>query len=71
MITVYIARFGHDEVEVEVMPGTTVAQVFQMSGIDLTGREQAYVDGVPAQPSSIVEDGDVVSIVTPKQAGAL
>lgn len=70
MITVYIARFGHDEIEMRVNENTTVAQVFAQSGIDLTGREQAYVDGVPALPGSIVENGDVVSIVTPKQAGS-
>jgi len=69
MITIYIARFGHDEIEMRVDEGTTVAQVFAQSGIDLTGREQSYVDGVPALPGSIVENGDVVSIVTPKQAG--
>lgn len=69
MITVYIARFGHEEVALDVEEGTTVAGVFAKSGIDLVGRQQAYVDGVPALPGSIVEDGDVVSIVTPKQAG--
>ncbi len=67
MIIVYIARFGHDEIEVEVTPGTTVTQVLRMSGIEISGREQCYVDGIQAQPGSIVEDGDVVSIVTPKQ----
>lgn len=70
MLTVYISRFGHDEIELEVPEGTTVAQVFAQAGIALSGREQAFVSGVPATMPSIVEDGDVINVVTPKQAGA-
>ena len=69
MNTVYIARFGHDEIAVEVPDGATVREVFAQTGYSNSGREVAYVDGVPATMSSIVEDGDVISIVTPKQAG--
>jgi len=69
MNTVYIARFGHDEIEIEVAEGATVQEVFAKTGYTNSGREVAYVDGVPATMRSIVEDGDVISIVTPKQAG--
>ena len=69
MLTVYISRFGHDEIELEVAEGTTVADVFARAGIALSGREQAFVSGVQATMRSIVEDGDVINIVTPKQAG--
>lgn len=69
MITVYIARFGHDEVVLNLEEGTTVSSALVRSGIELTGREEAFVSGVKAQPGSILEDGDVLSIVTPKQAG--
>ena len=66
---IFISRFGHDEIELEVPSGTTVAAVLQMSGIDLDGRQEVYVSGVRATPGSIVEDGDILSVVTPKQAG--
>ena len=34
MITVFIARFGHDEIELNLDNGTTVAAAFAASGID-------------------------------------
>ena len=70
MITVFIARFGHDEIELNLDNGTTVAAAFAASGIEMTGREQMYVDGIQALPGSVLENGDVISIVTPKQAGS-
>jgi sulfur carrier protein ThiS len=68
MITVYIARMGHDEIVVEIAEGSTVQAVFRQAGLTPTGREQAFVEGLPATMGAIVEDGDVISIVTPKQA---
>lgn len=67
MITVYIARFGHDEIELTLEDGTTVSAALQASSIELTGREEAFVDGIKALPSSILDDGDIISVVTPKQ----
>ena len=69
MLKVYISRFGHDEIMLNVVEGTSVREVFAQAGIEPNGREEAYVDGVRATMNSIVEDGDVISIVTPKQAG--
>ncbi len=69
MLTVYISRFGHDEIELEVPQGTTVREVFTRAGFTPEGREQAYVSGVLATLTSVVEDNDVINIVTPKQAG--
>lgn len=69
MLTVYISRFGHDEIELEVPEGTTVREVFSRAGLEISGREQAFVSGVQATMQSIVEDNDVINIVTPKQAG--
>ncbi len=65
---VYIARMGHDEIKLELPTGTNVAAALRAAHLDLTGREQAFVMGTPAQASSILEDGDVLSVVTPKQA---
>jgi len=69
MLTVYIARMGHDEIALQVEEGTRVRDVLTRSGMSLSGSEQAYVSGVSATMTSIVEDGDIISIVTPKQAG--
>lgn len=68
MINVYIARMGHEEINISVPAGSKVADVFRSAGMSPEGREQAFVMGVPATMDSIVEDGDIISIVTPKQA---
>ena len=68
MINVFIARMGHDEIELEVPEGTTVAEVFRLAGMTPQGKEQAFVMGVLATMASVLEDEDVISIVTPKQA---
>jgi len=68
MINVFIARMGYDEVEIEIASGATVAEVFRQAGMSPEGREQAFVMGVQATMASVVEDGDIISIVTPKQA---
>ncbi len=69
MLTVYISRFGHDEIELSVEQGTTVREAFTKAGLAPSGREQAYVSGVLATMTSVLDDGDVINIVTPKQAG--
>lgn len=63
---VFISRFGHDEIELELAEGTTVEIALSRAGISL-GTAQAFVSGVRATPQSILEDGDVVNVVTPKQ----
>jgi sulfur carrier protein ThiS len=69
MITIYIGRFGHDEIELQVAEGTTVGQALSQAGLSPKTSEKMFVDNVPAPLTAILEDGDIVSIVTPKQAG--
>lgn len=69
MITVYIARFGHDEVALTVPEGTTVEQALAQAGVRTSTREKLFVDNVPAPSHAVLEDGDILSVVTPKQAG--
>lgn len=69
MINVYISRFGFDEVELQVESGTTVSQALREAGISKKSTEKLFVDNVPAPDSAILEEGDIISIVTPKQAG--
>lgn len=68
-ITVTITRFGHNTQTVSVAEGSTVAQVLESAGIVLAGLEELFVEGQTAESNDILEDGDLLSIVTPKQAG--
>lgn len=69
-IAVSVSRFGHDPVPVCVPEGATVEEVLEKAEIELNGREEIFVAGVKADMDSEVEDKDILSIVTPKQAGA-
>ena len=69
-ITVTISRFGHEAKTVTLPEGATVAQALASASITLEGREEMFVEGVSAEQSDVVENGDILSIVTPKQAGA-
>lgn len=65
-ITVTIARFGSGTREVTVPVDTTVADALAAADLSPENGEVVMVAGVTAQPTDIVEDGDIVSIVTPK-----
>lgn len=69
-LAVAVSRFGHEPLPVCVDEGATVRDVLAKADIALTGREKVYVAGAEASMRDIVEDGDVLSIVTPKQAGS-
>lgn len=68
-MVVTIAKFGDDPMNVTVPVGSTVADVLAESGISLTGREKSYVEGEEATSTDVLENADILSIVTPKQAG--
>ena len=68
-IAVAVSRFGHDVVPVTVPEGATVSDVLREAGVSPATHEKLYVSGVVAESGDIVENGDVISIVTPKQAG--
>ena len=70
-ISVTISRLGNEPVTVTVPVDSTVAQALAKAGITLGSREELYVAGVPAQSGDILDDGDVLQVVTPKQAGAV
>ena len=69
-IIVTIARFGQNPQAVTVPKGSTVAEVLKAAGITTRGRETMFVDGEDAAKTDIMENGDILSIVTPKEAGA-
>jgi len=68
-IIVTIGRFGNPPVNVTVPEGASVAQVLDMAGIVPEGREELFVEGEKATDADVLENGDILSIVTPKQAG--
>ena len=68
-IAVTVSRFGHDPIPFAVEEGATVEEVLELADIELSGRETVYIDGEEVDSDVEVEDKDVLSIVTPKQAG--
>jgi tRNA G37 N-methylase Trm5 len=63
--TVKIVRMGRDEVIVNIEDAiTTVEQAFSSAGMDFnTIDRDVYCDGIKAEGSYKVNDGDVLSIV--------
>jgi hypothetical protein len=68
-MTITVSKFGDDPRNVIVPVGSTVADVLKAASITLTGRETAFVEGEQAERGDILENADILSIVTPKQAG--
>lgn len=69
-ISVAVSRFGQDTVMLKLAKGTKVGDALEKEGIELESNEKIFVAGEEATRNDILEDGDVLSIVTPKQAGA-
>lgn len=68
-IIVRIGRFGSDSSSVELEKDTTVADALEEAGISLGGEEKIWVNGEKATGRDILENGDVVNVVSPKEAG--
>lgn len=67
-IAVAVVSFGNDPQPLTLPVGSTVAQALAAAGIVRTSQE-FFVSGETAGDSDVLEDGDVLSIVSPKQAG--
>lgn len=68
IIAVSVVSFGNDPIALALPVGATVAQALAQAGIARSGQE-VFVSGETADDNDILESGDVVSVVTPKQAG--
>ncbi len=68
VIAVSVVSFGNDPIALALAEGSTVATALSKAGITPTGQE-VFVSGESASDNDVLEAGDVVSIVTPKQAG--
>lgn len=69
-IAVAVTRLGSDPIPVTLPKRATVSDALKAAKIGTTGREELFVDGQRANLNDILEDGDVLAVVTPKQAGA-
>lgn len=69
-ISVLIGRFGYTPDTVKVPKGATVAAALAAAGVDVEGSQRVSLNGDLVAPSKRVSGGDLISIVTPKEAGA-
>lgn len=71
VIAVAVTRLGADPVAVKLSKDDrTVRKALELAGIANAGRAEYFVDGQRAELDDILDDGDVLSLVTPKQAGS-
>lgn len=68
-INVVIARFGSDPEKLEIPGGATVENAFTEAGITPSSTEKVWVNGEKATRKDILEDGDNILLVSPKEAG--
>lgn len=69
VINVQISRFGQNTVSVDVAENSTVGEVLNAAGVSLSGSEKVFCAGVEATLTDLVDSGDVLSVISPKQAG--
>ena len=68
-IVVKITRFGADTISVTVPKDSTVEEVLEEGGVTLASNESIWVAGVEGSLSSIMDDGDILSLVGKKEGG--
>lgn len=66
---IHVSRFGQTTLTLNVPVDCTVTRALELASYQSRGNEKVFVAGVEASGDDILEDGDVLSIVTPKQAG--
>ncbi len=68
-IKVTIGRFGSEPQEVIIEKDSTIRTALQEVGIEITDSDKVWVNGTRASLRDILDEGDIVNVVTPKQAG--
>lgn len=69
-IAVAVSRLGSDVVPVTLPIGATVRDALDKADVSSSTRTEYFVSGVRADMDDVLEDGDVLALVTPKQAGS-
>lgn len=67
---VMVARLGNDPIAITVSGTSTVGLVLRKAEVILGGSEHVWVNGRTAGISKKVSSGDIITIVSPRQAGA-
>lgn len=68
-IAVAVSRLGSDVVPVTLPKDSTVRDALEKAGVTAGARTEYFVSGVKADMDDVLENGDVLALVTPKQAG--
>lgn len=68
-ISVRIGRFGSDSSTHSLPKDCTVEDALEEAGIPFSSTEKVMVNGERASSNDILENGDVVNIFSPKEAG--
>lgn len=69
-IAVNVSRLGADPIAVVLPEGSTVADALTKSGVTVAANAELFVDGTRAERNDVLDDKDILTIVTPKQAGS-
>lgn len=69
VIAVSVARMGQESLPLALPSGSTVRDALAKAGVSGSARTEYFVSGVRADMDDVLESGDVLSLVTPKQAG--
>lgn len=69
-IKVMIGRFGSTPSAVNIKASSTVLEALTKAGIEVGSSERVWLNGERATRTDKVAAGDIISIVSPKQAGA-
>ena len=67
--SVLVGRFGSDPVRVRITGRATVEAILIKAGIMTGGEEKVWVNGAAATSKSTVKSGDILTILSPKEAG--
>jgi sulfur carrier protein ThiS len=68
-INVVVMRFGSDPEKIEIGKDSTVEEALKEVGMTLKSTEKIWVNGEKALKKDILQDGDNVAVVSPKEAG--
>lgn len=66
-IGVTLGRFGQNPMDLRVPTGSTVREALNLAGVN--GDGNVFVGGNPARDENILDEGDIINVVTSKQGG--
>ena len=69
-VNVTIARLGEDNVEVAILKDSTIGDVIEESGIELSSSERLFVNSEEAKEHYVVDEGDHIAIIGKKEGGS-